>query len=431
MTCRDTHLRRASGVSRWFFAALLLAASVSTEAAEEWHRLQAPLFGVVSQLGEEATVLRATEFNQFIELLRQVYPIDESRLSPLTIVLFSQERDFVPYIGLTSAGRPDDVAGFFTSTNDWSVIAMYGRSTQTTQRVIYHEATHWYFSASETEYPLWFMEGIAELFSTFSLSDGVAQWGTLSNRDFRLNWAPLQSLQDFLHVTKDQAIDIDTYYPQARGFMHYLMFADGGEHRKTLDDFLRQLQTSAIDTAFEAAFGQSIRYVDQSLQYYLRNGSYPHAEVPLQQNGDVLRAQPATVANVEFALARLAIAGGHYQLALAHAENVVAALRDRPEGYEMRAYAQSLLQNDAAAAVALDQAITRGTRDGRIYLMKARRALGTGQDRQLAFIREAARLAAAGEIEEANRALDSLMNDPDSSDSAKQLATQMHDNLFR
>jgi hypothetical protein len=78
----------------------LLAAAASTmtvfAAEPEWIKLQAPGFGVISQLDEEDTRRWAVEFDQFIGALHALYAVEEVSLPPLTILLFKQTKDFSP-----------------------------------------------------------------------------------------------------------------------------------------------------------------------------------------------------------------------------------------------------------------------------------------------------------------------------------------------
>jgi hypothetical protein len=380
---------------------LLLSVCCNASAAESWNRLQAPAFGMVSQLNEKDTLRRATEFNQFIGSLRQLFPIDDALLPPLTIVLFSRERDFAPYRNQTASGQSKNVAGIFANAEDWSVIGMYGqKSSDETRRVIYHEATHWYLSAKQVESPLWFSEGIAEVFSTFNVKDDKAQWGlALGEHVSYLNTVGLQPLHEFLRVTQDEALhEVDTFYPQAWAFVHYLMFGDGGSHRVQLDEFLRQLQKVSIDTAFQTAFGKSYEDMDKDLRSYLRSGGYVYAQVPLQTSDDALELAPATATSVEFALARLAVVGGNGEIALGHAQKVVNALPSRPEGYEILAHVESFLNDSAGTEAALNKAIELQSRDAQVYALKAENMLNANWQTTVASPDEALSPAIARQV---------------------------------
>ena len=155
------------------FVALAYALAAPSSAAEpKWLKLQSPSFGVISQLDEKETLAWAVEFEQFIGALHGLYGAEQVALPPLTIVLFRSSRDFAPYRLRTESGQAR-VAGFFGNTGDWSVIGMPGSGRDAeTRQTIYHEAVHWFTTASDTPQPLWFAEGLAEVLSTFEIVDG-------------------------------------------------------------------------------------------------------------------------------------------------------------------------------------------------------------------------------------------------------------------
>ena len=120
-----------------------LVVGTASGADDEWLKLQAPSFGVVSQLDEEDTRAWAVEFEQFIDALHQLFSADNVALPPLTIVLFKQPKGFAPYRVQTDSGRAK-VAGFFGNAGTWSVIGLAGRGDELTRRTIHHEAVHWF-----------------------------------------------------------------------------------------------------------------------------------------------------------------------------------------------------------------------------------------------------------------------------------------------
>ena len=180
---RLRRLRRVLDLPRLLACALAAPASA---AEPEWLKLQAPSFGVISQLDEKETLAWAVEFEQFIGALHALYSADQVALPPLTIVLFRQPRDFAPYRLRTDSGQAR-IAGFFGNTGDWSVIGMPGSGRDdATRQTIYHEAVHWFATASDTPQPLWFAEGLAEVLSTFEVVDGKGRWGAGDRRQRRL-----------------------------------------------------------------------------------------------------------------------------------------------------------------------------------------------------------------------------------------------------
>jgi hypothetical protein len=362
--------------------AALVATSVATAAEPKWLKLQAPGFGVVSQLNEQETRRWAVEFDQFMGALHTLYDVEEGNLPPLTIVLFRQSKDFAPYRVVTASGQAQ-VAGFFGRTDDWSIIGMSGGGRDTaTRETIYHEAVHWFASASSTPAPLWFSEGIAEVLSSFRAIEGTGRWGeALENNVGYLQYYGLLPIEELLRASQDEALHgrDRRYYPQAWAFVHYLMFGNRGAQASKLYEFLRAQRATDLDSAFDAAFGKSYEEFTAELTRYVRNGRYSYAEVPLRDRGADMKVAPASAANVESALGRLALVSGNRDLALAHADSLIGVAPESPVGYELRAFATEAGDDPSATDAALDRAIALGSRDASVYRVKADRILTANQ----------------------------------------------------
>lgn len=373
-----TRLRRLGASS--FVACLICALAARVSAAEPtWLKLQAPSFGVISQLDEKETLAWAVEFEQFVGALHGLYGADEVALPPLTIVLFRSPRDFAPYRLRTDSGQAR-VAGFFGNTGDWSVIGMPGSGRDAaTRQTIYHEAVHWFTTASDTPQPLWFAEGLAEVLSTFEVVDGKGRWGqAIADNVAYLNNSGLLPMEEVLRASQDDALHgngRDKYYPQAWAFVHSLMFGNGGAHAAKLSAFLRELRVSDLDTATAAAFGKSYDELTSDLRRYLGRGRYGYAEIALRDPRAEMTVGSASEASVAFALGRLATVGGNLDIAREHAERVIALAPDSPTGYELAARAAHDAGDDASLVPALERAIELGSHESWIYVTQADRQL--------------------------------------------------------
>jgi hypothetical protein len=356
-------------------ALLLCGCVICADAADrEWLRLQAPRFGVISQLDEDDTRRWAVEFDQFIDALHQLYAVDELALPPLTMVLFKNSRDFEPYYLRTETGQAD-IAGFFANMDAWSIIGLAGLpgGSDRTRHVIYHEAVHWFASASEVEAPLWFQEGLAEVYSSFEVVGGKGRWGMAvqENVDY-LSYYGLMPVEELLRASQDEVLHgMDKYYPQAWAFVHYLMFGNLGAERPKLQAFLEQEQKTSLDTAFMNAFGQSYRDVTNDLRAYLKRGRYGIQEMEVRDRGAEMTIAPASAANVEASLARLAAAGRNGELARQHAEALLGVVPNNAVSYEILAIVADQAHDTAALNAAVDKAIELGSRDPNIYGVKA------------------------------------------------------------
>jgi hypothetical protein len=379
---RPASRRNAVTVVAPLLLAPLLAAPASA-AEREWLKIQTSRFGVISELDEQATRRWAVEFDQFVDALHQLYGVaDGVALPPLTIVLFEQSRAFAAYRMQTESGQAN-VAGFFGNMGTWSVIGVPGRVRGGgTRQVIYHEAVHWFASADEVARPTWFDEGIAEVYSTFEVVDGKGRWGApIQNNVDYLTSVGLLPLDEFLRMSQDEALHgSPKYYPVAWAFMHYLMFGNNGVERSKLAEFLRQQRSTDLDTAFTSSFGKSYDEMTRELRGYLQRGRYGLAELPVRDRGGEMQVEPASDAQVEFALARVALAGGNDELARKHIDAVLAAAPRSPEVHEMLALLAARTDDVPAHIAALDRAIELGSRDSSVYEMKAFRLVEEHRD---------------------------------------------------
>jgi tetratricopeptide (TPR) repeat protein len=357
----------------WF----AIGAAVPGAAFAEWLKLQAPRFGVISQLDETSTRRWAIEFDQFVDVLHQLYAVEHLALPPLTIVLFDRPRDFAPYQNRTESGQAN-VAGFFANTGSWSVIGLAGRRrTAETRLIVYHEAAHWFASASDVELPLWLEEGLAEVLSTFEVASGKGRWGTPPPGYVdHLNYIGLLPMEQFLSLSQDAALHgSGSYYPQAWAFVHYLLLGNNGAERGRLEQFLAQLRDTDRETAFITAFGKPYRQVTSDLRSYLQRGRYGVAIVELPDRDREMSVEPASPAHVEFALARLATAGGNDALAKRHVDTVLSMAPRAAPAYDLLAMLAQKAEDRDAFHAAVDKAVELGSDDAMVHAAKGWRIL--------------------------------------------------------
>lgn len=363
-------IRRILGVAA--LLAALCTGPFAEAAGPEWLKLVAPRFGLISQLDEDDTRKWAVEFDQFVDAQQQFLSVENLDLPPLTIVLFKNARRFAPYRNRTESGQAD-VAGFFADMGTWSTIGLGGRSTAVTRIIVYHEATHWILSASDTANPMWFEEGLATAFSTFEVKNGKGYWGApLEGYVAYLNTRGLEPMDQFFRLSQDEALHgSSAYYPQAWAFIHYLIFGDAGAQRGRLATFLQRQRETSLNTAFADAFGQSYDEFGRALRDYLDDGRYAVGMLDVQDHGGDMVIEPASAANVEISLARLAASGGNLDLAERHANALIDLVPTSPAGYEVLAFVAAARADAPAQRAALDKAIELGSVDAAMYSSKA------------------------------------------------------------
>jgi hypothetical protein len=355
----------------------LLPISVAL-AADDWIMLKTPRMTLLSQASEKRTRAWASEFNQFIDALRVIFPLNEELLPPLTVVLFKQSRDYRDYQMRTESGAVEDNVGVFINRDTWSVMSLSSTHRfADIDKVTYHEAVHWFMAADPTEYPLWFDEGMAEVLSTYEVDDDVVRWGVPIRENVGLlRYTGVQPMERFLRSSQDAAMHGDTrFYPQAWAFVHYLMFGKQGGQEQ-LQALLKGTRESGLTTAFRSTFNMEFDEFGADLEEYLDSGRYGTASVPLDEIPSTSSefvfetADPVTLA---LGLSRLSLGTGNAELAQGHVEELRASAPDEPATWDTEAAVAALSGNETALTAALDRAIELGSRDAFTWTLQAAR----------------------------------------------------------
>lgn len=359
---------------RLILVVLILTLLASSASAQDWLTIETDRFTVVSQLNERDTRAWARDFDRFITALHGLMPINEALLPPLTAVLFRRAGAFAPYRMRTESGVVGGNTGVFINYSTWSLIGMPGTGgSAVDDSTIYHEAVHWYMSADPKRSPLWFREGIAEVFSTFEADGGDGKWGRpiRDNIEF-LQATGLQPMEEFLQVTQDEAMHTNaTYYSQAWLFVHYLLIGrvmDGGP--ALLGEFLRNWEELDPLEAFRARFDMEPAEMNRILHSYARESRLNVASTELAETASDFVIEPAPEALVELSLARLAFGTGSEELLSGHLDRLLDIAPDHAAAYDLMA-ANRLQAGDEDIESLLDEAIALGSRDARSYELKA------------------------------------------------------------
>lgn len=375
---RNTAIRYVS-----LFLAIVFYSNVGAAAeGERWLKVTAPEFTVVTSLREKEAVMWAGEFSQFIAALRGYINVDPKRLPRLTMVVFAREKDFAAFRPLREDGTPMQIAGYFSRRESWAVAGFAGtRMNQDTRSILFHEGTHWFLSGFELPNPVWLEEGLAEVFSTFAIEGKKASWGRAIDDHVQalqlLRPMPLEQLlflaQENLHGSSDDAsLRTGLAYAQSWAFVHYLTFGQRNVPKGSLIEYVKRLRTSVHpDEAFRQAFGGTYAEVDRKLTEYLQGGRYFVASQPIAEL-PAAKAEPASVAEVEDALARLRMAGRRHEEAKASVDRVVAAAPDDPRSYELQGELADEAGDSDGARAAFRKAVAKGSRDFRPYYEIAR-----------------------------------------------------------
>ncbi len=367
--------------------ALLTAPLTAAAAADRWRIVTTEHFKVLSQLDDRDTKSWIRSYDEFIAATSGALGIKAQALPPLTVVLFSRDRDYIPYKLKRPDGRTANVAGQFSRQPSWSVIGLSAEGdNEVTRQIIYHEGVHWLMSVDPTRQPAWFSEGIAEMMATFEQRGNKMNWARPSGAYLGLlNSRPIMPLREFL--AEPSAIfnrddHTDRYYAQSWAFVHFLTLSKDSSRRQLLTRFLQAFRTSSGEAAIQQVFGDDLPTIEKDFKAYLGQRTFGYISLPATAGAEPPDPVAATPDAVESALGLLALGADHRDLARTHAERAIQLAPTRPGGHEILAYLALRGEDSNAVAKHAEAALSAGSRDADMYMLMAQSyAIGNNSDR--------------------------------------------------
>jgi tetratricopeptide (TPR) repeat protein len=366
-------------------AVLALLVALRCEGATTWTRLQAQNFTILSALSESETRSWAVEFEQFHRGLGKVLNLNEAALQPVTVVLFSSDKEMNAYKPLEN-GRPAKVAGLFVRCGLGNFIeaSSYFEDEQT-RMVIYHESVHWLTIVSATPLPLWLCEGLAETFSTFKINGTISRYGDpLPRHIARLNREKMLPLKELLNIQQGSLLynegeRTNIFYAESWAFVHYLLLGRKAAERSKFNDLINALRPgSDPDAVFIKVFGVDCAAMDRRLAQYLRGGEYISRELKFdpKEVAQAFTVRPATQTEVDLTLSCLMSAVGRPEEAMPRLDRIVEALPNNPVAWEARGFAAYQDHDYGEAMDCFRKAEARGSRNYFVYAFLGDLALG-------------------------------------------------------
>ncbi len=237
---------------------------------------------MLSNASEKSARSYLAELEQFRATFLQFTGVMPEVPLRTTVVLFSSQEEFKPYLPLYQ-NRAKKVAGFFNGNkvNAFMALAL-GRDQAATKSTIYHEYVHSLYHEIEWEPPLWFNEGSAEVFSTFDVKKGVASIGRAPVwHAALLRQQQLMSLPQLFSINTgspdyNEGMQQGIFYAQSWALAHFLICNQDSAWRQRLGQFLGAVSAGKKPTVtdFEAAMGVDSQTMQQLLGDHVYGGGY-------------------------------------------------------------------------------------------------------------------------------------------------------------
>jgi tetratricopeptide (TPR) repeat protein len=270
---------------------LNLLCAVAVQAAEvkgSWIQLETQSFIFYSNASERATRRVATDLEELRLVLSKLTSLKLKAPVPTLIYVFKNGDSFEPYKPLYK-GKPSNIGGYFQPGSHANFIAINaGARGEDASSIVYHEFVHHFVDTNLPWAPLWFNEGLAELYQTFRIVGRKARIGIPPEGHLgRLRNGYLLPLSQLFAVTHsspeyNEADHQALYYAQSWALVHYLTIGNP-KRRAQLLRFLDMADRGAdLNEAFRQAFGSAYLELESELRKYVYRAIFRHLERPVE-----------------------------------------------------------------------------------------------------------------------------------------------------
>jgi hypothetical protein len=281
---------------------LATASAVRLQGEPKWIRMQSPNFEVLSSAGERETRNTLNYFEQVREFFLKFNGHAPKEPAPVTIVIFGSEKEYEPY-SLNKLAL-----AYFLPRRDRDYIVM-GRTGELAEQVATHEYTHLIAEHAGLHYPPWLNEGLAELFSTFTIMNGsIAIGDPIPNRILALRedrWVPLATIMAADHDSPyyNESGKIGSLYNEGWAAVHFI--GTTKEYRPKFSVYLTAVANGTESAeAIQMVYGKSLSTFETELRGYVGQGAFNHllAKIDIDRTKKDVAAEAASPFDVKIAL---------------------------------------------------------------------------------------------------------------------------------
>lgn len=363
---------RCRSLSRaWLLIALFIPTLGFAAKPAKWIAVQSPLFTILTPAPEATARRWAVELEQFRRAMQSVVSVPEASLQPVLVLLLPTDRELRPLKPLEN-GKPQALGGFFVDVGGVHALALaLDANEETTRRVVFHEAVHWYSASSEQTLPAWLEEGVAEVYSTFRVEGDTCSFGL--------------PMQDHVQLLVGGKIDVERlvltpreglkfnegnratlFYARSWLMTHYLLYGQGSPGRAGIARYAERITREPdLGKAFRDAFGCDYATFSERLRDYLKNGRYVRQQfrVPATDIAAKLTVRAATAAEVERTKGALVLGGrrGDTTAALPFLLRAAELAPNDPLVWQLLGAARLMEKDEDAAAVCFGRAVDAGS----------------------------------------------------------------------
>lgn len=224
----------------------------------------------------------AVRLEQFREVFSRLFTnMKVNSPVPTTVIVFKNDDTYRPF-------KPNqNTAGYFQPGPDVNYITLrlgkeFG-SQQDPFNIIFHEYTHLLVKNTTGNVPTWFNEGLAEYYSTFSITEDqkVVMGRPIANHVYLLREKRMLRLRTLFQVDQKSSYYNESdkqsiFYAESWALMHYLILGNEGQRMTQMGKFVGLLSANVpMEKAFQQAFTMSFEGMEKELHAYIQRDRYP------------------------------------------------------------------------------------------------------------------------------------------------------------
>src|SRR6266480_702962 len=261
------------------FVLTIVCHSSPVSAKDTWISIRSKNFVLVGNASEKDLKRVGVRLEQFREVFSRMFPkVNFSSPVPTTVIVFKSDNSYRPF-------KPTpNTAGYFQAGTDVNYITLTTevRGEQDPFNVIFHEYTHLLVNNNVENPPDWFNEGLAEYYSTFSITDDqkVELGRPIASHVYLLRENKLLPLKTLFHVDHkspyyNERNKQSIFYAQSWALMHYLILGRDGQRLVQMTKFLNLMNAKVpMEQAFQQAFQTSFEVMEKELRDYIKQDRY-------------------------------------------------------------------------------------------------------------------------------------------------------------
>ncbi len=264
-----------------FLFCVFISAQVSPVAAKDtWTSVRSRNFFLVGNASEKEIRQVGIKLEQFREVFSLLFKnANLAGTVPTTVIVFKNDSSYRPF------KTNPNTAGYFQAGPDVNYITLTTevRGEQNPFNVIFHEYTHLLVNNTVGNAPTWFNEGLAEYYSTFSISDDqkVVLGRPIANHVLLLRENKMLALKTLFQVDHNSPYYNERnkqsiFYAESWALVHYLILGKDGQRAAQLGPFIKLVDSGMpLEQAFQQAFKTTFESIEKELRDYIRRDTYP------------------------------------------------------------------------------------------------------------------------------------------------------------